>query len=107
MWPPAHDPRRAPYRGWEPLEDIDAGVFFGRDAAIVQGLDELRDALFVVLGPSGIAKAPVVQRKRDTLRRCRLEVRILSGALWSSFQVNAHRLSPGECGCESHRSPQP
>ena len=42
VWPPADDPRRAPYRGWEPFEDIDAGVFFGRDAAIVQGLDELR-----------------------------------------------------------------
>jgi putative transposase len=27
--------------------------------------------------------------------------------LWSSFQVKAHRLWPGECGCESHRSPQP
>ena len=66
VWPPKTDPRRAPYRGWEPFEDIDAGVFFGRDAAIVQGLDELRamrfdllarlagqKSLFVVLGPSG------------------------------------------------------
>jgi len=42
VWPPAGDPRRAPYRGWEPFEDVDAGVFFGRDAAIVRGLDELR-----------------------------------------------------------------
>ncbi|HTX54834.1 MAG TPA: hypothetical protein VMD08_15620, partial [Candidatus Baltobacteraceae bacterium] len=32
-WPPNDDPKRAPYRGWEPFEDIDAGVFFGRDAA--------------------------------------------------------------------------
>jgi hypothetical protein len=64
VWPPAGDPRRAPYRGWEPFEDVDAGVFFGRDAAIVRGLDELRairlsgaKSLFVVLGPSGSGKS--------------------------------------------------
>jgi hypothetical protein len=58
VWPPAEDPHRAPYRGWEPFEDIDAGVFFGRDAAIVRGLDELRTmrlsglkSLFVILEP--------------------------------------------------------
>jgi WD40 repeat protein len=63
-WPPGADPRRAPYRGWEPFEDIDAGVFFGRDAAIVRGTDELRSmrndgvkSLFVVLGPSGSGKS--------------------------------------------------
>jgi hypothetical protein len=56
VWPPAEDPQRAPYRGWEPFEDIDAAVFYGRDAAIVRGLDELRSmrgsglkSLFVVL----------------------------------------------------------
>jgi WD40 repeat protein len=64
VWPPAEDPQRAPYRGWEPFENIDAGVFFGRDAAIVRGLDELRAmrlsglrSLFVVLGPSGSGKS--------------------------------------------------
>ena len=64
VWPPAENPQRAPYRGWEPFEDIDAGVFFGRDAAIVRGLDELRTmrlsglkSLFVVLGPSGSGKS--------------------------------------------------
>jgi len=64
VWPPAEDPQRAPYRGWDPFEDIDAGVFFGRDAAIVRGLDELRamrlsglKSLFVVLGPSGSGKS--------------------------------------------------
>ena len=64
VWPPAEDPQRAPYRGWEPFEAIDAGVFFGRDAAIVRGLDELRimrnaglKSLFVVLGPSGSGKS--------------------------------------------------
>jgi WD40 repeat protein len=70
VWPPSEDPNRAPYRGWQPFEDIDAGVFFARDAAIAQGLDELRalrfrelarmsglKSLFVVLGPSGSGKS--------------------------------------------------
>ena len=64
VWPPSEDPRRAPYRGWEPFEDIDAGVFFGRDVAILRGLDTLRamrvsgtESLFVVLGPSGSGKS--------------------------------------------------
>jgi WD40 repeat protein len=63
-WPPKDHRQRAPYRGWEPFEVIDAGVFFGRDAAIVRGTDELRamriswlKALFVVLGPSGSGKS--------------------------------------------------
>jgi WD40 repeat protein len=64
VWPPKEDPHRAPYRGWEPFEDIDAAVFFGRDAPIVRGLDELRTmrlsgvkSLFVVLGQSGSGKS--------------------------------------------------
>ena len=64
VWPPSGDRDRAPYRGWEPFEDIDAGVFFGRDAAIVRGTDDLRamrisglKSLFVVLGPSGSGKS--------------------------------------------------
>jgi WD40 repeat protein len=64
VWPPRDDPERAPYRGWEPFEDIDAAVFYGRDSAIVRGLDELRTmrlvglkSLFVVLGPSGSGKS--------------------------------------------------
>jgi WD40 repeat protein len=70
VWPPRKDPDRAPYRGWYPFEDIDAGVFFGRDGEIARGLDELRKmrfrllasmsglkSLFVVLGPSGSGKS--------------------------------------------------
>ncbi|MDT5352882.1 MAG: hypothetical protein QOJ56_1414 [Mycobacterium sp.] len=64
VWPPPKDPERAPYRGWEPLGQVDAAVFFGRDAAIVRALDKLRgmrlattEALFVVLGPSGAGKS--------------------------------------------------
>jgi hypothetical protein len=70
VWPPKVDPTRAPYRGWEPFEDMDAGVFFGRDAEIARGMDALRTlrarlvaqfsgrkSLFVVLGPSGSGKS--------------------------------------------------
>ncbi len=64
VWPPPEDPGRAPYRGWEPLQECDAAVFFGRDAQIVRALDAVRgirtagvDALFMVLGPSGAGKS--------------------------------------------------
>ena len=63
-WPPPGDPDRAPYRGWAPLEEADAAVFFGRDAQILRGLDVLRgmrtsgvESLFVILGPSGAGKS--------------------------------------------------
>ena len=63
-WPPPGDPDRAPYRGWAPLEEADAAVFFGRDAQIMRGLDVLRgmrtsgvQSLFVILGPSGCGKS--------------------------------------------------
>jgi WD40 repeat protein len=64
VWPPPDDRDRAPYRGWEPLQPVDAAVFFGRDAAIVRALDELRGmrvaetkSLFIVLGASGAGKS--------------------------------------------------
>jgi hypothetical protein len=63
-WPPPDDPDRAPYRGWAPLEEVDAAVFFGRDAQILRGLDALHgmrstgvESLFVILGPSGAGKS--------------------------------------------------
>jgi WD40 repeat protein len=62
-WPPPGQPERAPYRGWEPFEDVDAGVFFGRDAELVLAMDALRGmrqadkTLFVVLGASGAGKS--------------------------------------------------
>src|SRR6185436_18726466 len=63
-WPPPNDPDRAPYRGWAPLEEVDAAVFFGRDAQTLRGLDVLHgmrstgvESLFVVLGPSGAGKS--------------------------------------------------
>ncbi len=63
-WPPPDDPKRAPYRGLNPLEAADAAVFFGRDAAIVRGLDTLRtmheqgiEHMLVILGASGSGKS--------------------------------------------------
>ena len=63
-WPPQSDPNRPPYRGLRPLEAEDAGIFFGRDAAIVDALDELRGLrettpprLLVILGASGAGKS--------------------------------------------------
>jgi WD40 repeat protein len=63
-WPPPRDPDRSPYRGWRPLESVDAAIYFGRDAQIVGALDELREMraaarkrVFVILGPSGVGKS--------------------------------------------------
>ena len=63
-WPPAGDPKCAPYRGLTPLEAEDAGVFFGRDAPIIEATDRLRGLceaepprLLVILGASGAGKS--------------------------------------------------
>ena len=63
-WPPEDDPDRPPYRGLKPLEAGDAGIFFGRDAPIVEALDTLRGLkdgaaprLLVILGASGAGKS--------------------------------------------------
>ena len=63
-WPPEDDPDRAPYRGLQPLEAEDAGIFFGRDGPTVDGLDQLRELreaapprLLVILGASGGGKS--------------------------------------------------
>lgn len=64
LWPPSDDPDRPPYRGLRPLEEADAGIFFGRDASITKGLDALRrlrdgasERLVVVVGASGAGKS--------------------------------------------------
>jgi len=63
-WPPADDPHRPPYRGLRSLEAEDAGIFFGRDAPVVEALDRLRGLreaacprLLVILGASGAGKS--------------------------------------------------
>ena len=55
-WPPEHDPDRAPYRGLQPLEAEDAGIFFGRDGPTVVGLDLLRG--LARGGPTPTARHP-------------------------------------------------
>ncbi|MGZ9213585.1 MAG: nSTAND1 domain-containing NTPase [Candidatus Binatia bacterium] len=63
-WPPESEPDRAPYRGLEPLQAVDAGVFFGRNEALIEAMDALRGLagnagprLFVILGASGAGKS--------------------------------------------------
>jgi hypothetical protein len=63
-WPPPNEPTRAPYRGLQTLEAVDAGVFFGRDAPIIEFSDALRGLregppprLMVLLGASGAGKS--------------------------------------------------
>ncbi|MGO9773805.1 MAG: TIR domain-containing protein [Roseiarcus sp.] len=63
-WPPERDPDRAPYRGLKPLEPVDAAVFFGRDAELLDAISQLRvmrDSLtencFVIVGASGAGKS--------------------------------------------------
>jgi TIR domain/AAA ATPase domain len=63
-WPPSSEPDRAPYRGLQPLEAADAGIFFGRDAPIIEFSDALRGLrdgasprLLVLLGASGAGKS--------------------------------------------------
>jgi WD40 repeat protein len=55
---------RRPYPGFAHFEEQDAAVFFGRDAQIVRGLDELRrlvrtgvSRMLVILGASGSGKS--------------------------------------------------
>jgi Novel STAND NTPase 1/WD domain, G-beta repeat len=63
-WPHEGDRERAPYRGLKPLEGVDAGIFFGRDALIIEATDRLRGLksaapprLLVILGASGAGKS--------------------------------------------------
>jgi TPR repeat protein len=63
-WPPVNDPNRPPYRGLRPLEADDAGIFFGRDAPVIEAIDRLRGLreavpprLLVILGASGAGKS--------------------------------------------------
>jgi WD40 repeat protein len=63
-WPPSNDLKRPPYRGLRPLEMEDAGIFFGREANIVEALDRIRGLahaaaprLLALLGASGAGKS--------------------------------------------------
>ena len=127
-WPPQGDPERAPYRGWAPLEEADAAVFFGRDAQILRGLDALHgmrstgvESLFVVLGPSGAGKssflrAGLLPRLRRDDRRflplpiVRPERAVLTGDLGLAKAIHQLRTDlgfrgpvPGEIKNACHR----
>lgn len=63
-WPPEGDNNRPPWRGMRPLEAEDAGIFFGREAPIIEVLDRLRGLadgaaprLLSILGASGAGKS--------------------------------------------------
>jgi WD40 repeat protein len=63
-WPPDGEPDRPPYRGMRPLEAEDAGIFFGREAPIIEVLDRLRGLssaapprFLAILGASGAGKS--------------------------------------------------
>lgn len=54
--------------GGEPVEEVDAAVFFGRDAQIIRSLDALRgmresgeQTLFSVLEASGMGKSSLLR----------------------------------------------
>ncbi len=63
-WPPESEPDRSPYPGLRALEAKDAGVFFGRDALLIEAGDKLRrlsqsaaPRIMVLLGASGAGKS--------------------------------------------------
>jgi WD40 repeat protein len=114
VWPPPDEPDRAPYRGWEPLEEVDAAVYFGRDAELVRAMDKLRgmrksadESLFVILGPSGCGKssflrAGLLPRLRRTDRDfvvldrvVRPETHILTGENGLAEAIHATRARLG------------
>ncbi|MCY1390223.1 Protein TolB [compost metagenome] len=79
VWPPEHDSGRSPYPGLRALEEDDAAVFFGREAALVRAIDQLRrvrergvESFFIILGASGAGKSSflraglVPRLRRDT-----------------------------------------
>jgi WD40 repeat protein len=106
-WPPQDDKRRAPYRGLKALEPQDAAIFFGRDAQIVRGMDQLRGlaeggigAVMVVLGASGAGKSSFLRAglwprlaRADTeflpLPVVRPEAAVLSGATGLAAALSA------------------
>ena len=63
-WPPAGEQNRRPYPGLAALEAPDAGIFFGREAPLIEARDKLRGLalsapprIYVVLGASGAGKS--------------------------------------------------
>ena len=98
LWPPEGQPDRPPYPGLRAMEEVDAAVFFGREASIVRAIDQIRlvrerdvEQLFVILGASGAGKSSFLRAgllprlKRDSehflvLRPVRPERAAITGA---------------------------
>jgi len=87
IWPPEHDPKKAPVRGLRPFEADDAGIFFGRDARDFEAIDKLRglrDAApprcVVIVAASGAGKSsflraePLPRLRRDYRTFCPVPV---------------------------------
>ena len=98
-WPPRGDPERAPYRGLAPFDAVDAGIFFGREAPLIEALDVLRDLakaptprLFV--GTRGLGSREIIIPARGPVAQ--------AGARRRSFPAIAHR-APRACGDERRR----
>ncbi len=106
-WPPPSEPTRSVYRGLQALDVQDAAIFFGRDAVITQGLDELRrlrdgapKRVLAILGASGAGKSSflraglIARLKRDeenflVLPIVRPERAAISGAQGLTASVSA------------------
>ncbi len=63
-WPPEDKPNADPFPGLAAFTEDDAGIFFGRDADILRGLDKLRvlrrdgrPRFLLIHGPSGAGKS--------------------------------------------------
>ena len=124
VWPPEGEPDRAPYPGLRALEEADAAVFFGRDAAIVRAIDQMRlvrerdvEQLFVILGASGAGKSSFLRAgllprlRRDSehfvvLPPIRPERAAMSGAqgllnsLKLALAAAGHAMSPAQLRAE-------
>ncbi|MCO5087241.1 MAG: SUMF1/EgtB/PvdO family nonheme iron enzyme [Methylobacteriaceae bacterium] len=119
-WPPVNDPKRAPYRGLRPLEADDAGIFFGREAPVIDAIDGLRGLaeaapprLMAILGASGAGKSSFLRAGllprlgRDAriflpLPAIRPERSVISGetglvnAIFAAFEANGVVIARGE-----------
>ena len=64
LWPPSADLDRDPYPGLRSLDELDAGIYFGREAPTIRALEAIRGmrgrgrtGLFVIVGASGAGKS--------------------------------------------------
>ncbi|MGV2975775.1 TIR domain-containing protein [Roseibium alexandrii] len=96
-WPPSDDPERLPFRGLQPLQAEDAGIYFGRDGKLLSSLDQLRhiyesgsSRLLVVLGASGSGKSSFMRAGLlPRLRRLPQMFKVLDPLLPSSDPVHS------------------